>query len=531
MENNPASEWEDSWERQEPLKISEERMRQLDGEQKRLIKAYGREFYDEVKLSRHVCPKCQKDYAFFTEECAECEVSFIDKFQDRYYEFRKQKENPPISLEELDVRSYYRNVKRFNSKQPFFYDKSGTFWFWLNGRYSKVDEVDILNQLDKKLGFNGETVNPRIKQSYLESFRRVGRDNIPLEAPSNWVQFKNKVYDIETSKISPVTPEYFFTNPIPHEIGSSEKTPVMDRIFREWVGDDYVTVLYEIIAYCCLTDYPLNRIFCLVGAGNNGKTSFLNLLNRFIGDENTTSTELDLLLSSRFEVCKLHRKLVALMGETDFTTMKKTSMLKKLSGKDKIGFEYKNKTPFEDFNYAKIMIATNNLPVTEDKTRGFYRRWFIIDFPNEFSEKKDILKDIPDYEYSNLAYKTISILKKLLHYREFTNEGTIQDRQNRYEEKSNTVNSFIKKYCIKSLEDSDFLPFTEFYSKFVTYCKEHKHRVLNAKMVGRLLGNEGFERVNRTSTISDDVEKTSTSSRVIVGLKWKELQQKKILKI
>ena len=73
------------------------------------------------------------------------------------------------------------------------------------------------------------------------------------------------------------------------------------------------------------------------------------------------------------------------MGETDFNEMKKTSMLKKLSGGDLIGFEYKRKDPFEDKNYAKITISTNNLPSTSDKTIGFYRRWLIIDFPITFS--------------------------------------------------------------------------------------------------------------------------------------------------
>ena len=80
------------------------------------------------------------------------------------------------------------------------------------------------------------------------------------------------------------------------------------------------------------------------------------------------------------------------MGETNFSELNKTSILKKLTGQDVIGFEYKNKNPFDGFNYAKILIATNNLPTTTDKTIGFYRRWFIIDFPNRFSEEKDIWK-------------------------------------------------------------------------------------------------------------------------------------------
>jgi hypothetical protein len=130
------------------------------------------------------------------------------------------------------------------------------------------------------------------------------------------------------------------------------------------------------------------------------------------------------------------------MGETNFSEMNKTSVLKKLSGGDLIGFEYKNKDPFEEVNYAKIIIATNNLPATNDKTVGFYRRWMIIDFPNQFSEKKDILAEIPEEEYSALAVKCSMILKDLLDSRTFTNEGSIDERMKKYEDHSNPLENF-----------------------------------------------------------------------------------------
>jgi len=187
----------------------------------------------------------------------------------------------------------------------------------------------------------------------------------------------------------------------------------MDRIFEEWVGKDYVKTLYEIIAYCLLPDYPINRLFCFVGSGMNGKSKFLELVRRFVGANNVCSTELDTLIASRFEITRLHKKLICQMGETNFNEMNKTSIIKKLTGGDLIGFEYKNKNPFEEKNYAKIIIATNNLPTTTDKTIGFYRRWLIIDFPNQFSEKKDILAEIPDEEYESLALKCVGILNNL----------------------------------------------------------------------------------------------------------------------
>ena len=257
--------------------------------------------------------------------------------------------------------------------QPCFYDKARNWWLWnyIEKKWQRVDETDILNAIDKQATIN--TINSKEKTEILEALKQVSRLNAPKQISKSWVQFKDLIVDINTGEEFYADPKYFVTNPIPWELHKERfyETPTIDRIFAEWVGEENVKLLYEIIAYCLIPDYPLHRIFCFIGGGLNGKSCFLNLLRKFIGGDNCCSTELDTLLASRFEVTRLHKKLVCQMGETNFSEMSKTSTLKKLSGGDLIGFEYKNKDHFEDINYAKIIIATNNLPTTTDKTIGF----------------------------------------------------------------------------------------------------------------------------------------------------------------
>jgi phage/plasmid-associated DNA primase len=95
-----------------------------------------------------------------------------------------------------------------------------------------------------------------------------------------WIQFRDKVVDLITGEEFEATPEYFVTNPIPYNLHKDnlEATPIMDKIFEEWVGKDYVKTLYEILAYTMIPDYPINRLFCFIGSGMNGKSCFLNLL-------------------------------------------------------------------------------------------------------------------------------------------------------------------------------------------------------------------------------------------------------------
>ena len=412
--------------------------------------------------------------------------------------------------------------KAFFKQQPFFYDRSGLWWFW-NKEFNcwiKTDEVDILNYIEQITG--ADVITSKERTEILNSLKQEGRKNLPKPIKPTWLQFKDKIFDIKSGETFTATPEYFVTNPIPYKMHDRnyELTPTMDKIFTEWVGEENIKILYEIIAYCLIPDYPIHRLFCLIGSGMNGKSCFLNLLRKFIGNENCTSTELDTLLLSRFEVTRLHKKLVCIMGETNFAELSKTSLIKKLTGGDFIGFEYKNKNPFEDYNYAKIIIATNNLPETTDKSIGFYRRWLIIDFPNQFSEQKDILLDIPEEEYEALALKCTGILNDLLKKRKFSYEGSIEDRAKLYEDKSNPFDRFIKENC--NLENPDgFIWKFEFEERFNQWCKENRFRGFSDNTIGRKMKNLGIGSGRKTSNDKEFYFDQPKQWRCWLGIEWK----------
>ena len=404
--------------------------------------------------------------------------------------------------------------------QPLFYDVNKIWWAWDNNSFmwKIVDETDILVFVSKLSSFN--TVKSKEKTEILEALKQLSRTKQPKPIKPTWIQFKDLIIDIETGKEFIASPEYFVTNPIPYPLNKERfvNTPEIDRIFEEWVGKEHIKTLYEIIAYCLIPSYPIHRIFCFIGEGMNGKSKFLELLRKFIGKDNCCSTELDTLLNSRFEVTRLHKKLVCQMGETNFNEISKTSLLKKLSGGDLIGFEYKNKNPFEENNYAKIIIATNNLPTTTDKTLGFYRRWMIIDFPNQFSEAKDILSDIPEEEYEILAVKSLGVLKDLLEKRNFHNEGSLEQRKEKYESKSNFLETFIKNYIEEEL--NGYITKADFIKKFNAWCKENRHREMSETSIGKSMKELGYE--SSTKYFGWMYDGKGGNARVWQGIKWKQ---------
>lgn len=411
-------------------------------------------------------------------------------------------------------------AEKILSFQPLYYDTTKNWWAWIEEEYKWkiIDEVDIMNFVDSLADIN--TVNSKEKNEILEALKKASRLKKPREIEPTWIQFKHEIFDIKTGEKFMATPDWFVTNPIPYKLNKEnfEDTPIMDKIIEEWVGKENVKTLYQIMAYCLIPSYPLSRIFCFIGSGMNGKSCFLNLIEKFVGNDNVCSTELDTLLNSRFEITRLHKKLVCLMGETNFSEMKKTSILKKLTGNDLIGFEYKGKNPFHEKNYAKILIATNNLPNTNDKSIGFYRRWLIIDFPNQFYEKIDILSTIPDEEFESLALKCTIILKDLLNKREFSNEGSIDDKRIKFEEKSD----FFSKFLDISIEEdiNGFIIKSDFIKKFNSWAKENRHREMSDTSIGLKMKERGYETIKKEFDWMNDGKGGQT--RVWTGIKWKE---------
>jgi len=423
------------------------------------------------------------------------------------------KNTPVIKQALFDLNDRRALVENFYKQFPFFYDRKGIFWFWdvVEKKYDIVDEIDLMNMINQS--FSGiNTVSTGVKTEIIEALKQVGRLHIPKTPSVELIQFKDKVFNIKTGELSTVYPDYFFTNPIPWDIGEHDYTPHLDKIFEEWVGKDYVQTLYEILAYCCYRDYPIHLIFCFTGGGRNGKSTFLNLIKKFLGVYNMTSSELDSLLKSRFETFKLYKKLVCELGETNFGSLKKTSLLKKLVGQDLIGFEAKNKQPFDDYNYAKIIIASNSLPTSYDTSDGFYRRWLILNFPNKFKEGRDIIGEINDEEFRNLSRKVLKILPKLIKKGEIFNQGSVEERKRRYIENSNPLTIFLEKYCVEDVDS--YISYSKLYSNYVDYLKYKNQRIVSKKEFSKVLDEEGIE---KKRTTFDDINDT-----YVLGYKLKE---------
>lgn len=140
----------------------------------------------------------------------------------------------------------------------------------------------------------------------------------------------------------------------------------------------------------------------------------------------------------------------------------------------------------------------------------------IIDFPNKFSEKKDILAEIPEEEYGALALKCSFILKELIEQRAFTNEGSVEDRKEKYESKSNFIETFLK--MATEQDGNGYITSADFYKKFSAWCKENRHREMSETSVGIAMKKAGIEQEKKYFNWLYDGK--GGQLRCWIGVKW-----------
>lgn len=121
-------------------------------------------------------------------------------------------------------------------------------------------------------------------------------------------------------------------------------------------------------------------------------------------------------------------------------------------------------------NCAKLLINTNSLPQTSDKTDAFYSRCVMVEFGRQFQLGKNIIETIPDDEYDNFLTKSLRVLRELLDRGEFTNEGNIQDKERDYERLSNPLTQFINTYYEPDVNGK--VAAWQLMDDYVAYCTE-----------------------------------------------------------
>lgn len=307
----------------------------------------------------------------------------------------------------------------------------------------------------------------------------------------NLLTLKNGVLDLEDHYILPHRREFNATIAVPLIYNPEAQCPTITKFLSDIVKPEDVTLLLEVIGWCLDANSRMQKLVMLLGDGANGKSTFLGLLRAFVGSENCSSESLHQLTENRFSMAELYNKLVNIFGDLPAKGIKDVSNIKTLTGGDLLVAEKKFQNQFTFVNKAKLIFSMNQLPSLPEDNLAMWRRIILIDFPNEFTGKKDdkqiIDKLTTEEELSGLLNLALQHLKDVQTKGEFSYHKSIDDVRREYLLKSDPAVVFINERCIE-VSDSHISK-EDLYQAFVSFCKEVKRPAPGKNQFGARLNS------------------------------------------
>jgi P4 family phage/plasmid primase-like protien len=408
----------------------------------------------------------------------------------------------------INVKIYYGRIERYLLKRflpismgtinPVVYIYDGKRFIEEKGEILKEIKAIFRPLIEMEEGI-ARYVNETMRRVEISSaFRFMPFNNFKLDGKylvpaQNCVVIVGKDSGKDSIETTSHSPLFGFSFILGAEYRADVDTSVIDNWFASLVRQEDVVLLYEIPAYCLLYNENWQTMFMLFGEGSNGKSLYMRLLTKMLGEDNVSHIPLqDFQSENRFATIDLLGKLANIYADIPKEALHDTSLIKAISGEDKVPAERKFKDRFFFEPKAKFIFSANTLPMVNDDTFAFWRRWTLIEFPNKFQknpefEHKILSKDNVDA----LLKKAIDHLPKLLERRGLTQTKNTEELAKIWEMEANSVKAFVK-YCVgrypKGLIFSE-----ELLKRYLDFCTKYNLGTPTdpQKVLGRYLKSRG----------------------------------------
>lgn len=383
-----------------------------------------------------------------------------------------KKENQPDLVENATIMILDNNnfVTLRESKEILHYQ---------NGVYVPGGEIIIEEEAEKLFGY--ELTNKVLVEIKGHIMRQTYHQRSDFDKDISIINLQNGLYDIERNILKSHSPDYLSINQKPIVYDPDLKPKLFWKFLKDVFYPTDLRTVIETMAYTFYRDYPYEYYFKLFGYGSNGKSVFTALLTALHDIKNVSNVSVKSLINNQFALADLEFKDVNIDSEYSDSSVKDTSILKKLTGgrRQPMRIERKNRHAYDTYLYAKLFFNANSLKEVVEKTIADYRREIIIPFPNTFEgEKEDphlIQKLTTQEEISSIFNILMKALRRLLRNKGiYMNEKTIEERRKKSERVADPIKSFLEDAVAEDSIESDWITKPDFYDAYTKFCNRHK---------------------------------------------------------
>jgi P4 family phage/plasmid primase-like protien len=341
-----------------------------------------------------------------------------------------------------------------------------------------------------------------------------------MDQPLVLLNFKNGIVNMLTGELMPHDKRYTFQFEIPVEYNDKAECILWKKFIEDTLYQDDVPFIQEVCGYLLHRRYTWALLVILLGHGRNGKTTFLNILSKLLGEQNTEHIPLQTIAHERFAKAKLYQKHANLCSELGAREIKDTGTLKQLTGEDMIFARELYQNGFNFRNFAKLIFSCNLLPEIGDKTLAMNERLAVVEFPNTFERgSPECDPDIYDKlttpeEMSGILNWMIEGLKRLMQNKKFSPYRNF-DNVSEYHKSSQDPVKVFAETCV--VYDANYqLHKDVVYKKYLDFVKEHNYPVLVSSWFSKkfkMYGPHGME---------EGQPRTGGHKTTWIGIKFKD---------
>lgn len=300
-----------------------------------------------------------------------------------------------------------------DDKQWYFYN--GSYWEPDNGRHIELATEKVVNSIktekpdssfatktgeDKIMNewrkFIKDSRSHMAKVHMIDEFKKYvtidhglfDHDNMILNTESGYVDLTNgelKDHDIKMMFSEQTTAEYS------DNIDAPMWENFLDQIFNH--DKELIHYIQKAVGYSATGSTAEQVMFLLLGSGRNGKSVFINTLRNILGSYAKQMSVESIVVhnsggNANSDIARLENTRLVTSSEANEGSRLDESLVKQLTGGDRILARFLYGKEFEYDPKFKIWMATNHLPFIRGTDEGIWRRLKVIPFSVQIPKDK-----------------------------------------------------------------------------------------------------------------------------------------------
>jgi putative DNA primase/helicase len=279
-------------------------------------------------------------------------------------------------------------VDEIIAKHNIIYVDQVGFYEWDSRVWSKASDSQIRNYADVLYGKRFSTAQRVASVCNLLKSRTVctvAFDRNPV------LTFQNGTLEIETGRFREFSESDFCSIIMDYDYDPAARCPVWEHFIEDVTDEEprRAEILQFLAGYVLMNDCRFQKIFLLIGSGGNGKSVYLEIIQKLFGDKNVTHVE-PTGLAQEFQRIRLKDSLLNIGSDinSDFSRGEIREWLLKVADGTSVQACYKGLNHIDFIPRCKLVYACNAMP-TAEIVNGLNRRMQFVDFPCQYVETPD----------------------------------------------------------------------------------------------------------------------------------------------